>query len=139
VPDTGRVMVATQARLWQGAAVAYTVAASGFFAFAPLLRIQSPTGAGWVTPFSLLGWGVFLPLLLPLVLTIIPLLVRRRRVLVSWICTAVLAAVCLFLALSAGLVFLPAPLFAAVGAYLTSRAPIEDEDIQETPWQVPRN
>jgi len=42
------------------------------------------------------------------------------------------------MALSWGIVFLPAPLIGAVGAYLTGRAPIEDEEIADKPWRVPQ-
>lgn len=129
--------MARQARLWQLAALLYTVAASVFFAFMPLLAVATPDGQRWIAPFALLGWGVFGPLLLPVVLTAVPLLVRTHRVVVAWICTGVLAVLCLFLALSWGIVFLPAPLIAAVGAHLTRRAPIEDEEVEDAPWQVP--
>ena len=130
--------MARQARLWQWAALAYTVAASAFFAFMPILPVQSPDGLLWVAPFAMLGWGVFLPLLIPRLLTLIPILVSRWRVRVAWSCTALLAALCAFLALSWGFVFLPAPMIAAVGAYLTGRAPIEDLDVEDTPWRVPK-
>lgn len=130
--------MALQAKLWQWAAVAYTVAASLFFAFMPLVPVQTASGSYWVSPFSMLGIGVFGPLLLPTLLTLIPIVIRRRRVLVAWICTGVLALLCLLLALSWGIVYLPAPLIAAGGAYLTARAPIEDVDMDDKPWQVPR-
>lgn len=129
--------VATQAKLWQWAAVVYVVAASVFFAFMPILAVQTASGPHWVAPFGVLGWAVFPPLLIPLALTLVPILVRRRRVRVAWICAGVLGALCLFLALSSGLLFLPAPVFAAVGAYLTARAPVEDAEVDETPWRVP--
>lgn len=137
VPDTGRVSVARQAKLWQWAAFAYTIGASIFFAFMPLLPVQTAGGQRWVSPFAMLGIGVFGPLLLPMLLTLIPILIRRHRVRVAWICTGVLAVLCLFLALSWGIVYLPAPLIAAVGAYLTGRAPIEDEEVSDKPWKVP--
>ena len=41
------------------------------------------------------------------------------------------------LALSWGLIFVPAPLIGAMGAYLTGRAPIEDVEIVDAPWKVP--
>ncbi len=129
--------VARQAKLWQWAAVVYVVAASIFFAFMPILAVQTASGSQWVPPFRVLGWTVFPPLLIPLALTVIPLLVRTHRVRVAWICVGVLGALCLFLALSSGLLFLPAPVFAAFGAYLTARAPVEDADVEDTPWQVP--
>ena len=137
VTDTGRVSVARQAKLWQWAALVYTLAASAFFAFVPILPVQTSAGTRWVPPFALLGWGVFLPLLIPVALTLIPILVRRWRVRIAWICTALLGALCLFLALSWGFVFLPAPLIAAVGAFLTGRAPIEDVDVDDSTWKVP--
>lgn len=137
MPDTGPVSVARQALLWQWAAVVYVTGASVFFALMPILSLQTASGPQWVAPFALLSWSVFLPLLIPLALTVVPLLVRRRRVLVAWICTGILGALCLAMILSAGLLFLPAPLLGAVGAHLTARAPIEDEDIDETPWQLP--
>ena len=51
--------------------------------------------------------------------------------------TAILGLVCLYLAFSWGIVFLPAPILAAVGAHLTARAPIEDEQLDDAPWTVP--
>jgi hypothetical protein len=130
------VSVARQAKLWQWGAVASTVAASLFFAFMPLFA--QPNGA-ILSAYQLLGWYVFLPLLVPLALTLVPALVRgRRRLLVAWVCTGVLGLLCLTMALSWGIVFLPAPLIGAVGAYLTGRAPIEDEEIADKPWRVPQ-
>lgn len=137
VPDTGPVSVARQARLWQWAAVAYTVLASAFFALMPLIAVPARGEVAWVAPYTLLGWLVFPPLLIPVALTLVPLLVRRRRVLIAWICTGALGVLCLLLILSWGLLLVPAALFGAVGAHLTARAPIEDEEIDETPWQVP--
>lgn len=129
--------MARQAKLWQWAAFAYTVAASAFFAFMPLIGLPSGGDVRWLSAFALLGWGVFPPLLIPLALTLVPILVRRRRVRVAWICTGVLAAICIYLAMSWGFIFVPAALIAAVGAYLTGRAPIEDEDLDDAPWKVP--
>ncbi len=137
MPDTWRVSVARQARLWQWAAVLYTVVASVFFAFMPLIAVPTPSGATAVAAYTLLGWLVFPPLLIPLALTAVPVLVRRRRVFVAWTCTGILGVICLLLILSAGLLFIPAVLLAAIGAHLTARAPIEDEEIEENPWQVP--
>ena len=134
MPDTGRVSVARQARLWQWGAFVYTLIASTFFAFMPL--IQRPNGSH-ASAYFLLGWGVFMPLLVPMVLTLVPIVVPRWRVRVAWICTAILGLVCLYLAFSWGIVFLPAPILAAVGAHLTARAPIEDEQLDDAPWTVP--
>lgn len=136
--DTGRVTVATQARLWQWAAVAYVIGASLFFAFMPILALPGQDGKPvWVAPYRIAGWAVFLPLLIPLVLTLIPVLVPGRRVRLAWICVGILTALCLYLALSSGLIFLPAPVLAAFGAYLTMRAPIEDAELVDEPWRVP--
>jgi hypothetical protein len=137
MPDTGRVTVARQAKLWQWAAVAYTVAAAVFFSFMPLFGVPTPSGTATVAAYALLGWMVFPPLLIPLALMLVPLLVRRHRVRVAWFCTGLLGAICLLMIMSVGMLFVPAALFGAVGAYLTARAPIEDEEIEETPWQVP--
>lgn len=126
--------VARQAILWQSGAFVYTLIASAFFAFMPL--VQQPDGSH-VSAFAMLGWGVFVPLLIPMALTLIPIVVRRWRVRVARICTAVLALVCVPLAFSWGIVFIPAPIIAAVGAYLTARAPIEDEELDDKPWSVP--
>jgi hypothetical protein len=131
-------MVATQAKVWQGAAVAYTVAAWMFFAFMPVFPAQTASGVFWVSPFSVLGWPVFVPLLVPLAVAALPLLVRRGRVRVGWICTAVLAAICLIWALSYGLLFAPAAAFTAFSTHLAARAPIEDEDNKDAPWRVPK-
>ena len=137
MPDTGRVSVARQAKLWQWGAVGYVVAASMFFAFMPLFA--QPNGT-FVPAFRLLGPGVFVPLLLPLVLTLVPALARgRRRLLIAWVCVGLLAALCLLYVLTWAIVFLPAPLIGAVGAYLTGRAPIEDEAVGDEPWQVPKS
>ncbi len=137
MPDTGRVTVARQAKLWQWAAVLYTVAAAVFFSFMPLITVPTASGAVTVPAYSLLGALVFPPLLIPLVLMVVPLIVRRHRVRVAWICAGLLMAICLLMVMSVGLLFVPAPLFMAVGAYLTARAPIEDEEIEEVPWEVP--
>lgn len=134
---TVRVSVATQAKLCRWGAVVYVVAASIFFAFMPLLGLQSGGEKVWVSPFQVLGWQVFPPLLLPLALTVIPLVVRRNQIKVGWICVGVLTAICLFLALSSGLLFLPAPVLMALGTHLAARAPIEDEEPDDQPWQVP--
>jgi hypothetical protein len=134
MPDTVRVSVARQAKLWQWAAFVYTLIASAFFAFMPL--IQRPDGRH-VSAFALLGIGVFVPLLVPMVLTLIPVVMPRWRVRVAWICTGLLGLVCLYLAFSWGIVFLPAPILAAVGAHLTGRAPIEDQEVDDAPWKVP--
>lgn len=128
--------VARQAILWQWGAFAYTIVASLFFAFMPLFA--DPSG-GFVSAYMLLGWGVFVPLLLPMALALVPPLLRgRRRLLLSWVFTGVLGVLCLPYALSWLGVFLPAPLLGAIGAYLTGRAPIEDAEIVERPWQVPK-
>lgn len=127
--------VARQAIWWQWGAVVYTIVAALFFAFMPLFA--QPNGA-FVSAYRMLGIGVFGPLLLPLALTVIPPLNRWRRLQVSWVCTALLALICLFLAFSWGIVFLPAPMIAAVGAYLLGRAPIEDEEVVDAPWKVPK-
>lgn len=129
--------VATQSKLWQWGAVVYVVAASVFFAFMPLVAVPNGTDVTWVAPFRLLGWQVFPPLLLPLALTVIPLVVRKHRVRVGWICTGVLTAICLLLVLSSGLLFLPAPVLSALSTYLASRAPVEDEELPDEAWQVP--
>ena len=134
---TGRVSVARQAKLCQWGAVVYIVAASIFFAFMPLLGLQAGGEKVWVSPFQVLGWQVFPPLLLPLALTVLPLVVRSHRIRVGWICVAVLTALCLFLALSSGLLFLPAPVLLALGTFLASRAPIEDVEATDDLWQVP--
>lgn len=135
MPDNGRVSVARQAKLWQWGAVVYVVLAAIFFAFMPLY--QRPDGAS-VSAFGLLSWAVFLPLLVPLGLVLVPVLVRVHRVRIAWICVAVLAVVCIGLAFNWGIVFIAAPLISAVGAYLTGRAPVEDEVIEDAPWQVPK-
>lgn len=137
VSDTGRVSVARQAKLWQWGALVYTLIASVFFAFMPLVAVPGGDGTRWVSAFALLSWGVFLPLLIPIALTLIPIVVRRWRVPVAWTCTAVLGLTCALLALSWGLIFVPAPLIAAMGAYLTGRAPIEDVEVVDSPWKVP--
>ncbi|MFT4294200.1 MAG: hypothetical protein QM582_02175 [Micropruina sp.] len=137
MPDTGRVSVARQAKLWQWAAVAYVVAAAVFFSFMPLITVPTASGAVTVAAYAMLGWMVFPPLLIPLVLMIVPLVVRRHRVRIAWICTGLLGAICVLMIMSVGMLFIPAALFGAVGAYLTARAPIEDEEIEEIPWQMP--
>lgn len=129
--------VARQAKLWQLGALIYAVAASMFFAFMPLLPVQTAGGMRWVSPYAMLGIGVFGPLLLPILLTLVPLLNRWHKIRVAWICTGVLAVLCVLLVLSWGIVFLPAPLIAAFGAYLMGRAPIEDEEVVDKPWKVP--
>ncbi|MBK8446862.1 MAG: hypothetical protein IPL41_09350 [Micropruina sp.] len=129
--------VARQAKLWQWGALVYTLIASVFFAFMPLVAVPGGDRPRFVSAFAMLGWGVFGPLLLPIVLTLIPIVVRRSRVRVAWICTAVLGLICVLLALSWGLIFVPAPLIGAMGAYLTGRAPIEDVEIVDAPWKVP--
>ncbi|MFT3860139.1 hypothetical protein [Micropruina sp.] len=129
--------VARQAKLWQWGAVAYVVAASIFFTFMPLLAVRSGDATVWVSPYRMLGWQVFLPLLLPLALTVIPLLARRHAIRVGWVCVGLLSAICLLLALSSGLLFVPAPVLMALGTYLATRAPVEDEDLHDEPWKVP--
>jgi hypothetical protein len=137
LPDTGRVKVAKQARLWQWAALVYTVVAAAFFAFMPVTPIRSGDTTHWVAPWALLGPGVFGPLAVPVLLALLPLVIRWRRLLVAWVCTAVLGLLCVLLVASAGLLYVPASLLSAVGAYLAGRAPIEDEAVDDTPWKVP--
>lgn len=110
---------------WQLAAVALAVVASVLLLVVPTGTSETTTSTGEHTSESttLLGTegpSVLWPLLVPVLLTLVPLLVSRRlRPAVSITCTVLLAVGVILAVLSIGVFFVPALVLAVIACVRT--------------------
>lgn len=124
--------VAKQARLWQWAAVFYSVCAGLFLAFFPSVTVEG-------YHFSLLqtmGTAIIPGLAVPVLVSALPALLPWRKALVAWIVAGLLLVFIVATALSVGLMYLPSAAFTAMAAYLHGRAPIEDAPPAPDDWPL---
>ncbi|MGC3993991.1 MAG: hypothetical protein QM779_07800 [Propionicimonas sp.] len=122
--------VATQARLWQWAAVLYGVCAVLFMVYIPTRNVQGQL----VSLFELFGPSVLVPVSIPVLVAAVPALLPWRKSLLAWIVAGGLGVFIIATALSFGLLYLPSAVFSGVAGYLHHRAPVEDAPPPPDDW-----
>jgi hypothetical protein len=113
-------------RALSGVAFVLAIAAALFAAFGPTYTscgssADRVTTCSHASGFAVNGWWILVVASVPVVLTLMPLLTARRRVLIA--CSVLLWIGCVLALLSVGIFFVPAAIALTIAAARSDRTP----------------